>query len=202
MSKNRIIIVEGPQGVGKTSLANFLRDNIAGSNLYRLSGQRDKSINGKMASIVMYNALLDYLEKMQNVPMDLVFDRTFFTEEVYARLGYKDYSFSDIFIYLVDRLARLNYDIYFINLYLEDTNIYNKRLEREHHQYQAFSIENSINQQNVYRDIANYLDNKGINVVNVPTDDFNVAYESIINLLNIPVKDNSKKLELKRSDNN
>ena len=34
----RLIIVEGPQGVGKTTLANYLRDNIVGSNLYRLSG--------------------------------------------------------------------------------------------------------------------------------------------------------------------
>ena len=45
--RNRIIIVDGPQGTGKTTLANFLRENIDGANLYRLSGQKEKSVRGK-----------------------------------------------------------------------------------------------------------------------------------------------------------
>ena len=45
MNNNRgnIIIIEGPQGVGKSTMANFLRDNLASSNLYRLTGIKDKS---------------------------------------------------------------------------------------------------------------------------------------------------------------
>ena len=65
MEKIKLIVIEGPQGTGKTTLANYLRENIAGSNLYRLSGQKDKSKSGKTLSQNMYNALLDYLEKMQ-----------------------------------------------------------------------------------------------------------------------------------------
>ena len=90
MDKNRLIIIEGPQGTGKTTLANYLRENIPSSNLYRLSGQKDKSKTGKLISKKMYLALLSYLKQMQDIPMDIIFDRTFFTEEVYARLGYKD----------------------------------------------------------------------------------------------------------------
>lgn len=78
MQKNRIIIIEGPQGTGKTTLANYLRENIAASNLYRLSGQKDKSATGKKLSKKMYLALIDYLLNMEIVPMDLIFDRTFF----------------------------------------------------------------------------------------------------------------------------
>jgi len=59
----RLIIVEGPQGVGKSTLANYLRDNIAGSNLYRLSGQKDKTITGLEYSKIMYTALIEYLKK-------------------------------------------------------------------------------------------------------------------------------------------
>ena len=77
--KNRLIIVEGPQGTGKTSLTNYLRDNIASSNLYRLAGQKDKTLTGKKYSEIMYKALLDYLERMQIVPMTILFDRTFFS---------------------------------------------------------------------------------------------------------------------------
>lgn len=36
-----MVIIEGPQGTGKTTLANYLRDNMAESNLYRLSCQQD-----------------------------------------------------------------------------------------------------------------------------------------------------------------
>lgn len=86
MKRSKLVIIEGPQGTGKTTLANYLRDNMSGSNLYRLSGQKDKTQTGLNYSIKMYDALLNYLEIMQDIPMDIIFDRTFMTEEVYARL--------------------------------------------------------------------------------------------------------------------
>ena len=182
---NRLIIIEGPQGTGKTTLANYLRENIPGSNLYRLSGQKEKEETGKLISKKMYEALLDYLEKMVDIPMDLIFDRTFFTEEVYARLRYKQYSFTDVYQSLLDRFLKLNYEIYFINLYLEDTSIYEKRLKREHHNYQAFSVESSIDQQNVYKEIGEKLKQNGVNVCFLCMDDFNKAYDKVNKLLSI-----------------
>ena len=182
---NRLIIIEGPQGTGKTTLANYLRENIPGSNLYRLSGQKEKEETGKLISKKMYEALLDYLEKMVDIPMDLIFDRTFFTEEVYARLRYKQYSFTDVYQSLLDRFLKLNYEIYFINLYLEDTSIYEKRLKREHHNYQAFSVESSIDQQNVYKEIGEKLKKNGVNVCFLCMDDFNKAYDKVNKLLSI-----------------
>lgn len=186
MQKNRIIIVEGPQGTGKTTLTNYLRDNIPGSNLYRLSGQKDKTITGKRISAEMYNALLEYLKKMEIAPMDLIFDRTFFTEEVYARLGYKEYEFTDVYEELVHKLSSLQYDIYLILLYLEDTSIFGKRLAREsHHNYQSFSIENSTNQQSVYLELGKELENTNIKVISLPMDDFDEAYLKIEEILHI-----------------
>ena len=182
---NRLIIIEGPQGTGKTTLANYLRENIPGSNLYRLSGQKEKEETGKLISKKMYEALLDYLEKMVDIPMDLIFDRTFFTEEVYARLRYKQYNFTDVYQSLLDRFLKLNYEIYFINLYLKDTSIYEKRLKREHHNYQAFSVESSIDQQNVYKEIGEKLRQNGVNVCFLCMDDFNKAYDKVNKLLNI-----------------
>ena len=66
MEKMKLIVIEGPQGTGKTTLANYLRENIPGSNLYRLSGQKDKTTSGKKLSTKMYDALLEYLEKDTN----------------------------------------------------------------------------------------------------------------------------------------
>ena len=183
----KLIIVDGPQGTGKTTLANYLRENIGGSNLYRLSGQKDKSESGKEYSIIMYDALADYLRAMQKVPMDMIFDRTFFTEEVYARLGLKDYSFTDEFRHYLRRLARLDYDIYYFSLYLENTNLFKKRLDRgAHHNYQAFSLENSVNQQNVYKDIAKEVSTfKNIKVIELPMDNFEESYKKIDEILGI-----------------
>ena len=186
MEKQRLIIVEGPQGTGKTTLTNYLRDNLAGSNLYRLSGQKDKTQTGKEYSIKMYDALLNYLEAMQEIPMDLIFDRTFFTEEVYARLGYKEYKFTDVYEKLIERLVSLNYDIYFIYLYLKDNELFRQRLAREfHHNYQSFSIENSVAQQNIYKEIADVLETKGVNVIRLAMDDFEESYKIIDDTFNI-----------------
>ena len=190
MDKNRIIIVEGPQGTGKTTLTNYLRDNIAASNLYRLSGQRDKTINGKVKSDIMYNALLEYLNKMKEVGLDLIFDRTFFTEEIYARLGYKEYSFTDSYKTLLHKLEALNkyYEIYLILLYLKDVNLYKTRLDRkEHHNYQSFSIQNSINQQEAYMQLGQEISNSSspIEVVETATDDFGYTYQKIKGIFRI-----------------
>lgn len=185
MEKNKIIIVEGPQGTGKTTLTDYLRTVIAGSNLYRLSGQKDKKASGKEKSRFMYESLLEYMKNMENIPMDLIFDRTFFSEEVYARLGYKEYSFTDVYQSLVEKLCALNYEIYFIVLYLENTMLYQQRLLRDiHHNYQAFSVENSVSQQNCYLEIAHELENK-MNVCPIAMDNFEKAYEKINELLKI-----------------
>ena len=187
MERSKMIIVEGPQGTGKTTLANYLRDNIPGANLYRLSGQKDKTQKGLNYSITMYDALIEYLTSMQNVPMDLIFDRTFTTEEVYARLGYKEYSFTNIYNTLLEKLNSLNYDIIYFSLYLEDCSLFKKRLDRgSHHNYQSFSIENSINQQNKYLEVSDELNKyDNINVYKIPMDDFEKAYTRIKEILEL-----------------
>ena len=194
MEKKKLIIVEGPQGTGKTTLANYLRENIPSSNLYRLSGQREKTLEGKKKSVQMYLYLLQYLKQMETIPMDIIFDRTFFTEEVYARLGYKEYSFTDVYQSLTQQLQNLDYEIYFIVLYLKNIELYRKRLEREaHHNYQAFSIENSANQQKIYFDLCKELENTSIHVLKLAMDNFEEAYQNIQDLFSIGVSRNKKK---------
>ena len=107
----------------------------------------------------MYDALMDYLEVMQKVPMDVIFDRTFMSEEVYARLGYKEYSFTDVYNKQLERLSKLNYDIYYFSLSLKDVSLFEKRLDRSsHHSYQAFCVKNSTDQQNKYFEICSELE--------------------------------------------
>jgi thymidylate kinase len=117
---SKLIVIEGPQGAGKTTITDYLRHKIPYTNLYRLNGTRDSSPSGKQKSVEMYTDLLDYMEKLQNKDINLLFDRTFFTELVYCRLGFKEFSYDDVFFKFLDRFANFDFDIYYITLYLCD----------------------------------------------------------------------------------
>ena len=172
MANSKIIIVEGPQGVGKTTITDYIRHSIPYTNLYRLSGTADTTKAGKDKAKVMYEDLMDYIEKLQNKSINLLFDRTFFTEEVYCRLGFKDYTFTDIFENLLDKLAKLDFDIYYITLYLSNEKEFAKRLDRAGKtkvKYTEFNTESSVNQQNEYLKLSTEIKEKypNINVVNI-----------------------------------
>ena len=181
MANSKIIIVEGPQGVGKTTITDFIRHSIPYTNLYRLSGTADTSISGKEKSKVMYEDLLDYMKKLENKSINLLFDRTFFTEEVYCRLGFKEYTFTDIYESLLEKLANLDFDIYYIVLYLSDEKEFEKRLNREGKakvKYTSFNKESSIKQQNEYLKLAEEIKEKYKNI-NVITIDNTKDLESV-----------------------
>lgn len=181
MANSKIIIVEGPQGVGKTTITDFIRHSIPYTNLYRLSGTADTTISGKEKSKVMYEDLLDYMKKLENKSINLLFDRTFFTEEVYCRLGFKEYSFTDIYESLLEKLANLDFDIYYIVLYLSDEKEFEKRLDREGKakvKYTSFNKESSIKQQNEYLKLAEEIKEKYKNI-NVITIDNTKDLESV-----------------------
>lgn len=175
MANSKLIVVEGAQGAGKTTITDFLRYSLSYTNLYRLCGTSDSTKTGLKKATDMYETLLDYVEKLENLSINLVFDRTFFTEENYCRLGKKEYSFTEEYNKLLERFSKLDFEIYYITLYLEDENLYNERLKRGNKavfKNSAFGIENSIGQQRVYLEMAKEIKEKypNINVINVKSD--------------------------------
>lgn len=175
MANSKIIVVEGPQGAGKTTITDFLRHTVSYSNLYRLCGTSDSTITGKKKAEEMYVDLLEYIEKMENKSINLIFDRTFFTEENYCRLGIKEYSFTDVYEKLLKKFANLDFDIYYITLYLEDEDEYIERLKRDGKAVfkgAEFKAENSIKQQRVYLEMADEIKKNypNINVLKLAND--------------------------------
>ncbi len=167
MANSKLIVVEGPQGVGKTTITDYLRYAMPYTNLYRLCGTADSSKEGKKKAEEMYVSLLKYLKNLENQSINLVFDRTFFTEENYCRLGYKEYSFTDVYEKLLENFSKLDFEIYYITLYLEDENLYSKRLERKNKaitKYAKFESEKSIMQQKVYLKMSDEIENKYKNI--------------------------------------
>ena len=127
-----------------------------------------------------------YMKNIEDSDVNLIFDRTFFSEQVYGLLGYKEYDFTDIYEDLLKKLGKLNYEIYYISLYLEDTNIFNARLNRVHHGYQSFSIESSIKQQNTYKSLLPEIKKlPNTKVYEIAMDDFDKSYEQIREILEI-----------------
>ena len=190
MSNSKLIIVEGAQGAGKTTITDYIRNSLPYTNLYRLSGTSDATITGKAKSEKMYYDLIEYIDKLQNMSINLLFDRTFFTEEIYCRLGFKEYSFSDVYEKLLDKLSKMDFEIYYITLYLDDTDEYVRRLDRNGKavvKYSKFDKNNSINQQNEYLKMADEIKSKypNIKVVNVNTNKpLEEVEKEILNLLN------------------
>ena len=82
MSNSKLIIVEGAQGAGKTTITDYIRHSLKYTNLYRLCGISDSTLEGKKNTTDMYIDLLEYMEKMQNKNINLLFDRTFFESPV------------------------------------------------------------------------------------------------------------------------
>ena len=157
MANSKIIIVEGAQGAGKTTITDFLRHAVKYTNLYRLTGTSDSTKEGKRKATIMYQNLLTYIKTLENLSINLVFDRTFFTEEIYCRLGFKEYSFTDVYEALLEELSKMDFDIYYITLYLQDETLFEKRIQREGKavpDYAKFKAESSINQQRAYLKMA------------------------------------------------
>ena len=163
MANSKLIIIEGPQGAGKTTYTDYIRKRLPYTNLYRLSGTSDSTKAGKLKAAQMYDDLLDYIIKLENKSINLLFDRTFFTEEVYCRMGKKEYDFTDVYTALEERFFNLDFEIYYITLYLQNTQEYKKRLNRPGKAIFAaskFSIENSIAQQDTYLELAKSINEK------------------------------------------
>lgn len=189
MANSKLIVIEGAQGAGKTTITDFLRHTLSYTNLYRLCGTSDSTPTGKKKAEEMYVHLMEYIKGLENKSINLVFDRTFFTEENYCRLGKKEYTFTDVYEGLLEEFSKLDFEIYYITLYLEDENLYNIRLDRPDKaafKNSKFEAENSINQQRVYLEMAEEIKKKypSIKVFNVenskPLEETQAELRSII----------------------
>ncbi|HCC08124.1 MAG TPA: hypothetical protein DEP72_08230 [Clostridiales bacterium] len=190
MSKEKLIILEGPQGVGKTGLTNWLREKIVYTNLYRLTGSKYKTEEeARKRSEIMYKNLVNYIAMMEDCGVNLLFDRIFITEYVYCKLGYRSYDYSKIFKNLITKIDLADFDIYVFNLKIKDVNIFGERMDRDKPSHHAlkFNIENSTKQQDIYNEVMNEIKSltENIKVIDIYTDDFDVAKAELTRILGI-----------------
>lgn len=175
----KITIIEGSQGTGKTTLTNYLRDNIPYSNLLRLTGIEDKNSPNKIFKI--HEGVLDLIEKTKECDINYILDRSFLSEWVYAQLGHKNYDFNKQFDILLEKLNNIGKDIEIdIILLIANKETFERRLKRDKPNYSdvEFSVSESMKQQKKYFhklwDIRSFLAG-GINLRHINVDNINVS---------------------------
>ena len=166
---DNLIIIEGAQGVGKTTITTLLREQIPYSNLYRLSGIKDKTKESGLPKISRhYDNLLNYLKNANDLGFTSIFDRIFTTEMVYSKLGYAQYDFSEIYNSLILNFSQLkeNFNIYFYVLTSSKAILERNLSKRDKvlHSSISFNAENSLKQQEEFLLLAKELENIGISV--------------------------------------
>lgn len=185
----QIIVVEGGQGDGKTVTTNEIREQLAHTNMLRLTGGKSNSLEMIKANYVAIQNMLDMLAK-NNVDINYVFDRTFTTEWCYRRLGYKGdkESFDEVGRMLIGRLMDLGdvYNITFVVLSADDKTV-EKRLKRDKPQYNnvVFCTENSRKQREMFIEILDKeVDRSKANLVVFDTTRGKDVRENVNLLLN------------------
>lgn len=181
--KPKLIIIEGAQGCGKTKVGNELRERIECNTLISETGIKDKTIIGKTLSHAYHKNILELLKNSKDLDMNFTLVRSFVTEQVYTKLNYKSYDFDSSYNYFLDRLDYLgrDYDIYLIVLTC-DKKHYKQRLDRNKVEYNKFSVENSLAQQEQYIKEIDYIykNTKNITCITVENENFDNTVESII----------------------
>ena len=183
--KNKVIIVEGAQGVGKGTITNILREQMPYTNLLRLSGTSDKSKDGLKKVYNIRHTEICYLMETAGCDINYILDRSHLSEAVYCKLGYKNYYFEQETKSLNAHLNHLtkHYDVHVIVLtaYPHDFSF---RLRRDKPEFLdlKFDSQNSLNQQNAYLSELKALqrDYPAINCHEVNTsgrDPYDIAYD-------------------------
>ena len=163
MSKPKLIIVEGSICSGKSSLSKALREQMAHTMLMDLSSiEKDNEPNSYMYHADIMNMIFDIKECHSN----FVISRSYISNEIYARLGKKDYDNSRNFRILTNKLELLQYwyDVKIVIL-ASNPNEYERRLgKRNKFEYIEHSVEEALKQQKQYLLIADELRNAHMDV--------------------------------------
>ena len=163
MNKLKLIIVEGAIASGKSSLSKALREQMPNTMLMDLSSiEKDDESNSFMYHADIMNMIL----YMKEYGSNFVFSRSYISNEIYARLGKKDYDNSRNFRILTNKLELLQYwyDVKIVIL-ASNPNEYQRRLvKRNKFEYVEHSVEEALKQQKQYLLIADELRNAHMDV--------------------------------------
>lgn len=149
MSKPKLIIVEGAQGAGKSSIVQGLRDKLPYAQSITLRGNKFRD---EQLSFNNHFSVLKLINETSKAHNDYILERSYISELCYSTL-YSDGGFRPLSEVLTNYLKMLkdDYDITFV-LMLSEEETFEERLVRDKGQFSDVIYEsgNSMRQQDVY----------------------------------------------------
>ena len=162
MNKRKLVIIEGAIASGKSSLAHLLRENMKHTAMLSLSSTyNDSSVSSFLYHTNMLNMVMDITNS------NFVFCRSFLSNEIYARLGHKDYDNSENYEFLLDKLkflARYYYDVKIIIVGTTSKELEKRLSKREKFELVEHSVNEAMRQQREYLKMADELREVGLDV--------------------------------------
>jgi thymidylate kinase len=155
-----VLILEGPRGVGKTTQARNIRQKISEITLVNPTGFHLDGDMGYDKITEYYNSWLDFISSLKYHDSTFVFDRFFFTEQVFSPL-YKDYDFSRFYNQAVRRLHESADKVTIVFLTINDEDELKERLVRDKVPFGKAkeSVEETMRQQESYSLLMSELSN-------------------------------------------
>lgn len=157
---SKVIILEGPRGTGKSTLARNIREKISEITLVNATGFHLNDSEGLAKIVGYYTAWLNMLSNLHTHDSTFVFDRFFFSERVFSEL-YKDYDFNMYYRIFLSDLSFVA-DVDLIYLTVSDSQVLKARLERDKVPFGnvSESVFETMRQQSVYNDIMSEISSK------------------------------------------
>ena len=165
MEKPKLLIIESAPAGGKSSVSRYIREHLPNTTLLDLGSLSHDTV---VSSYLYHVSILNLFFDLRSTGSNIVSSRSFITNEVYYRLGKKDYINTANYHYLCEKLSLLTvyYDVTVVIL-ATNRDEYEKRLiERgKKTEYIKYSADESMKQQRIYLEIADELREKGIHVI-------------------------------------
>lgn len=161
--KNKLIIVEGAIGSGKSSLAHNLRETMSHTTMFSLSSIEN---DNEFTNYQYHADILNMILGGRNLKSNFILCRSFISNEVYARLNKKDYDNNRNFRILTNKLELLQYyyDVHVIIL-ASNPNEYERRLgKRNKFELIEHNVKEALAQQREYLLLADELRNAHVDV--------------------------------------
>lgn len=167
MEKPLLLIVEGAPASGKSSVCRYLREQLPNCTLFDLGSVPNDSV---VSNWIYHTSMSTLFFDLRSTNANFVCSRSFITNEIYYRLGKKDYVNSANYHYLLDRFSLLT-AFYNVNVVILATSReeYEKRLTNrgKKTEYIKYSSDESMKQQREYMKITDELREKGIHAITI-----------------------------------
>lgn len=173
------LIVEGARGLGKSSITRYLRDKTTNSTLINFTGFNETGDEGKAKVTNYYKEWTKFFRILREGDYTFIHDRYFFSEVVYSEY-YKDYSFIEEYLHILDSIPQTYGQFDLIILWTDDKFELQRNLTRDKAELfgrEEESVKASLMQQLGYLKLASDL--RQMKIPNVRVHTINVAGKAI-----------------------